>query len=85
MRFKTRWAKILLTWWPPQTAYSRVRERAIEQKKITFTARARPHFISKVSMCVYVYLPALGVKEMLWRKEVQEDCIIHMFGNLCVN
>lgn len=60
-------------------------KRAFEQKKITFTARARPNFISKVSMCEYAYLPALGVEEMLWGKEVQEECIIHMFGNLCVN
>lgn len=36
-------------------------------------------------MCVYVYLPVFGVKEMLWGKEVQEECIIHMFGNVCVN
>lgn len=58
--------------------------RATEQKKITFTARVSHNFISKVSMCVYMYLRVPGVKEMLWGKEVQEECIIHMFGNLCV-
>lgn len=60
------------------------RKRAIEQKKITFTARARPDFIPKVSVYVYVYLPAPGVKDILQGNEVQEECIIHMFGNLCV-
>lgn len=60
-------------------------KRASEQKKIAFTARARLNFISKVSLCVYVYLPAFGRKEMLWGKEVQEGCISHMFGNSCVN
>jgi len=84
MRFKTWWAKILFTWWPLRLLTEK-RMRAVEQEKIPFTARAGPNFISKVSLCVYVYLPAFGVKEMLWGKEVQEECIIHMFGNLCVN
>lgn len=59
-------------------------KRTTEQKKITFTARVSSSFISKVSMCMYVYLCVLEVKETLWAKEIQGECIIHVFGNLCV-
>lgn len=83
MRFKTWWAKIPLPGGPLRPFTEERLREPLSRRKLHSQQGPGPILYQRwacVCMCIFLHL-----ESKMWGKEMQEVCIIHMFGNLCVN